>query len=112
MSFVKKPNQHHHHQRRRKVNPNELFVGNLSFFCKEEHLFEKFSSTAAMLHGLEPGVVLERFDTYVSAVRIIYSDGQPHRSLMFGFVTMVDLEDAHLILQQLQGVMFMGRRLK
>ncbi len=104
--FAKKSNQ-----KRRKNNPNELFVGNLSYFCEEQNLYDLFSNTIALrdaAQGQDPLLLTN----YVSAVRIIYSEGQPQRSLMFGFVTLNNLNDAQYAVEQLQSKMFMGRKLK
>ncbi len=104
--FAKKSNQ-----KRRKNNPNELFVGNLSYFCGEQNLYDLFSNIIAMrdtAQGQDPSLLMN----YVSAVRIIYSEGQPQRSLMFGFVTLNNLNDAQYAVGQLQNKMFMGRKLK
>lgn len=99
-------------QKRRKNNPNELFVGNLSYFCEEQNLYDLFSNTIAAREMNNGQQDLQLLMNYVSAVRIIYSDGQPHRSLMFGFVTLNNLNDANYAVEQLQGKMFMGRKLK
>ena len=74
--------------------PNELFVGNLSYFCEEKDLFELF-------------------DQYgnVEDVRIIKNDSGT-RSLMFGFVTMASVYEAREMEKLLNNHLFMGRRLR
>lgn len=74
--------------------PNELFIGNLSYFCEEKDLFELF-------------------DQYgnVEDVRIIKNDTGT-RSLMFGFVTMSSVHEAREMEKLLNGHMFMGRRIR
>jgi RNA recognition motif-containing protein len=86
-------------------------VGNLSYFCEEQHLYDLFSNIIATceMHTTEDPPQLM---SHVSAVRIIYSDGQPQRSLMFGFVTTHNINDATYAAQKLQGSMFMGRKIK
>ncbi len=72
----------------------EIFVGDLSFFCHENDIFQLFSQC---------GQVIE--------VRIKKSEGNG-KSLMFGFVKMETLEVADVAIQNLNGIMFMGRVLK
>ncbi len=110
---AKPKNNNSSHSKRRKNNPNELFVGNLSYFCEEQDLYDLFSNilTQRQLEFGQPVEVAVLTNT-VSAVRIIYSDGQPRRSLMFGFVTLHSLKDANFCASRLQNVMFMGRKLK
>ncbi len=96
---------------RKKSNPNELFVGNLSYFCEEQNLYDLFSNALAT-RDIAQGQNPLRLMNYVSSVRIIYSEGQPQRSLMFGFATLNNFNDAQYIIQQLQNTMFMGRKLR
>ena len=72
----------------------EIFIGDLSFFCHENDIFQLFS---------QYGQVME--------VRIKKSEGNG-KSLMFGFVKMESLEAAGEVIRQLNGIMFMGRVLK
>ena len=72
----------------------EIFIGDLSFFCHENDIFQLFS---------QYGQVME--------VRIKKSEGNG-KSLMFGFVKMESLEAADEVIRQLNGIMFMGRLLK
>ena len=74
--------------------PNILFVGNLSFFCEESHLFDLFDQYA-----------------HVNGVRIVRNDNRT-RSLMFGFVTLSSVHEAKEMERVLNGSFFMGRRLK
>lgn len=80
-----------------KLNPSPestLFVGNLSFFCEERHLFELFDQYAHVHH-----------------VRIMRNDFRT-RSLMFGFVTLGSLHEANELERLLNGTFFMGRKLR
>ncbi len=72
----------------------EVFVGNLSFFCDEQHLFELFNNYAN-----------------VKEVRIVRNDSGT-RSLMFGFVKMATAQEAREMCKLLNGHLFMGRNLK
>ncbi len=74
---------------------NILFVGNLSFFCKEIDL-------------------LQLFDQYtrVTNARIVYDTYRTHRSLMFGFVTIETAHEAKEMARVLNTIFFMGRQLK
>jgi RNA recognition motif-containing protein len=71
-----------------------LFIGNLSFFCEECHLFDLFDEYA-----------------HVNGVRIVRNDNRT-RSLMFGFVTLSTVHEAKEMERMLNGSFFMGRRLK
>ncbi len=73
---------------------NDIFVGNLSFFCEENHLFDLF---------LEYGAVKN--------VRIIRNDNNT-RSLMFGFVTMSSPHEATEMARLLNNHLFMGRSMR
>ena len=73
--------------------PHELFVGNLSFFCEERHLFELFDQY-----------------TRVNGVRVMRNELRT-RSLMFGFVTLSCPHDANEMARVLNGTFFMGRRM-
>lgn len=79
---------------RRMRNPNELFVGDLSFFCQEQHLFDLFSPY---------GTVVE--------TRIKRSD-KGGRTLMYGFVRMETLKAALEAAKGLNGFMMMGREIR
>jgi RNA recognition motif-containing protein len=74
--------------------PNELFVGNLSYFCEEKDLYELF-------------------DQYgnVEDVRIIKNDSGS-RSLMFGFVTMASVHEAREMEKLLNNHLFLGRKIR
>ena len=73
---------------------NELFVGDLSYFCTEKDL--------ANLFGKYGGVL---------ATRIKRPDGSSpnSRSLMYGFVCMETLEGAYAAARSLHRSLFMGR---
>ncbi len=75
-------------------HPNEIFVGDLSFFCQESHLEQLFQKYCA-----------------VAEVRIKRSD-RGSRTLMYGFVRLVNMADAVKSVTELNGLMFMGRRLR
>jgi RNA recognition motif-containing protein len=74
--------------------PNELYVGNLSFFCSEDHLTELFSQYGG-----------------VKSTRIIRGRTRK-RSLSFGFVAMSTLQQATEAVTALDGHLFMGRNVK
>lgn len=79
---------------------NELFVGNLSYFCQENDLYQ-------FLDGY----------CHVSNVRIMRgvtnnSNGKPHRPLLFGFVTVATVQEAHEMSKLMTGMIFMGRKLR
>jgi hypothetical protein len=73
---------------------NELFVGDLSFFCTEAHLFELFSEFGN-----------------VEAVRIVRNDHKK-RTMGFGFVTMETPQIAREVAKILNNHLFMGRIMK
>lgn len=75
-------------------NPNELFVGDLSFFCTEQHLQELFSTYGP-----------------VSEARIKRSD-RGNRTLMYGFVRMEELKHALQAAAELNGKLYMGRAMR
>jgi RNA recognition motif-containing protein len=73
---------------------NVLFIGNLSFFCEERHLFELFNQ-------------------YGPVEKVVITHNVEHtKSLLFGFVTMSTVHAAHEILRLFDGHMFMGRNMK
>lgn len=72
----------------------EIFVGDLSFFCREQDLVHLFS----------------RFGPVERAI-IRYGENKK-RSLMFGFVRMESPEDALLAMQELNQFLFMGRYIR
>ncbi len=75
-------------------NYSEIFVGNLSFFCEESHVYELFNAYGN-----------------VEEVRIVRNDSNT-RSLMFGFATMSSPAEAREMCKLLNGHLFMGRNLK
>ncbi len=75
-------------------NPNELFVGDLSYFCGEEQLYDLFGQFGGILD-----------------VRIKRSDAKG-KTLMYGFVKMESLKSALLAAKELNGTLFMGRALR
>ena len=72
----------------------ELFVGDLSYFCTEDHLRELFGKFG-----------------HVAEARIRRSERGGH-SLMHGFIKMTSLDDAQRSAQALDNNMYMGRRLR
>ncbi len=75
-------------------NNYEIFVGDLSFFCKEMDLYELFCPYGQVLKP-----------------RIRRSD-KDGRTLMYGFVEMPVLEDAEKAVRALQGSRFQGRDIR
>ena len=72
----------------------EIFVGDLSFFCRDHHLVDLFS----------------RFGP-VERARIRLGENKRH-SLMFGFIRMKFPEHAALASQELNNYLFMGRTMR
>ena len=83
-----------HNKANNKSSPNEIFVGDLSFFCTEDHILQLFGQ-----FGL------------IENVRIIRG-GHRKRSLTFGFVTMSSVQEARHIVNLFNNHMFMGRKMK
>ncbi len=77
-----------------RINSNELYVGDLSFFCEEHHLVELFSQFG-----------------YVENCRIL-RNGDRTRSLLFGFIVMSTIDQAALAASALHNNVFMGRLMK
>ncbi len=73
---------------------NILFVGNLSFFCEDKHLYDLFNQYAHVEH-----------------VRILQNSNKT-KSLMYGFVTVYSEEEATELVHLFDEHLFMGRRLK
>lgn len=74
--------------------PNVVFVGNLSYFCEESHLYDLFDQYGHVQH-----------------VRIVRNDSNT-RSLMFGFVTVGSPHEAREMERLLNNHLFMGRRMR
>lgn len=74
--------------------PHEVFVGNLSFFCRESDLYALFSQYADVCN-----------------VRIT-RNAHTQRSLLFGFVALSDRETAREMARLLDGHLFLGRRMR
>ncbi len=74
--------------------PNEIFVGNLSFFCTERDLFDLFFP-----YG------------HVTNVRITRNDHK-NRSLMFGFIAFASAQEAREMVKVFDRHLFMGRCLR
>jgi RNA recognition motif-containing protein len=75
-------------------HPNEVFVGNLSYFCDEYHLYSLFNQYA-----------------HVTNVRIVRTDNHS-RSLLFGFVAFRSAVEAKEITRLFDRNIFMGRKMK
>jgi RNA recognition motif-containing protein len=73
---------------------NEVFVGNLSYFCEEHDLFDLFDGFAEVTH-----------------VRIVRNP-ENNRTLMFGFVTLSTVHEAKEMAKLLHGQLFMARKLR
>ncbi len=74
--------------------PTEIFIGDLSYFCTETHLFELFSQYGN-----------------VQSVRIVRSQKKT-RSLNFGFVCLETVHQAQEVSKLLNNHLFMGRNIK
>lgn len=74
--------------------PNEVFVGDLSFFCREQDLVDFFS-----LYGR------------VVTCHVVLNDNRT-RSLMYGFVTMSNEQEAIAAASKINNQLFMGRTIK
>ncbi len=74
---------------------NEVFVGNLSYFCEEDHLFVLFSE----------------YFYNVANVRIMRNHDRT-RSLMYGFVATTSPLEAVEMIRLLNGHLFMGRNIR
>lgn len=73
----------------------ELFVGDLSFFCRAHHLEDLFN----------------QYGTVLSA-RIQLSEKKSRHSLMYGFVKMESADQAKNAITALNGILFMGRTMR
>ena len=93
-------------------NPNELFVGNLSFFCDEQDLYSLVAHALFGPNSTLSSIPPEYFINRIGSIRIIRSEKDPTRSLLFGFVSMVNHADCYTVVKRLHGTLFMGRRLK
>ncbi len=93
-------------------NPNELFVGNLSFFCDEQDLYHLISSTLLASNPAFAYLLPDELINRIDSIRIIRSANDVTKSLHFGFVTLVNHEDCCTVVKRLNGTMYMGRRLK
>lgn len=71
-----------------------LFIGNLCYFCEEQHLWELFSEYGC-----------------VEAVRVV-QNVEKTKSLMYGFITMSSNQEAAQMVDLLDGHLFMGRKIK
>ena len=72
----------------------ELFVGNLSFFCKEQHLCDLFNAYAT-----------------VTNAHVVRGDDKV-RSLLYGFVSVSCLQEWKEMQLLLNGHLFMGRNMR
>lgn len=76
-----------------------LFVGDLSYFCTEEHLKRLFAPYGATVNG-------------VPTVSAEIKRGKYGDSLMHGFVYLSSVEAADLAIQDLNNKKFMGRYMR
>ncbi len=76
------------------LSGNILFVGNLSYFCESEHLYELFRQYGDLVH-----------------IEVVKNRKQS-KSLMYGFATMETQAAAENIVDLLDGILFMGRKLR
>ena len=81
-------------ERRRDDNPNKLFVGNLTWGCNDEALYELFSGFGKVV---DAKVVLDR---------------ESGRSRGFGFVTMETWSEVNSAIENLDGSDYEGRQLR
>ena len=72
----------------------ELYVGNLSYFCEEHHLWDLFGR----IGNVDRCHIIRNYDRT--------------RSLSYGFVCMTTVEEALFAIKVLNDQMFMGRALK
>ncbi len=73
---------------------NILFIGNLSYFCESKHLYELFSQYGDPVH-----------------IEVVKNRKQ-NKSLMYGFATMETKAAAENMVDLIDGLLFMGRKLK
>ncbi len=74
--------------------PNEVFVGNLSYFCEEVHLYDLFSQYSN-----------------VTNVRIVRTEDRS-RSLLFGFVALKNPCEMELVSEIFNNHLHMGRQMR
>ncbi len=74
--------------------PNVIFIGDLSFFCREQHLIELFSQYGRVVK-----------------CSIVLNDAHT-KSLMYGFVTMATHPEAATVASRFNNQLFMGRTMK
>ncbi len=94
-------NPHHNQslsQQSSVIMKNEVFVGNLSYFCDESDLYNLFNSYADV--------------TYCRVMRNANNIDRQNRSLLFGFVTLSSVHEAKEMSKLLTGMLFMGRLLR
>lgn len=82
------------HNRDSRDVSREIFVGDLSFFCRDHHLVQLFGR-----YGV------------VEKARVRMSDNKKN-SLMFAFIRMKTAEAATIAAEALNGFLFMGRTLR
>jgi hypothetical protein len=88
ISINSAPRKHHF------IPSHSLFVGDLSYFCREEDLVQLFSAR------------------YGSIIAINLCRGQNQEPLLYGFIELENEEIRDLALQEMNGVEFMGRNLR
>ncbi len=73
----------------------ELFVGNLSYFCEERHLYDLFNTYSNVLDA-----------------RIMRGGDDNKRSLIYGFVTLSSLYELEEMSKLLNNHLLLGRRMR
>ncbi len=73
----------------------ELFVGNLSYFCEEHHLYDLFNTYANVVDA-----------------RIMRGGDDNKRSLLYGFVTLSSLYELEEMSKLLNNHLLLGRRMR
>lgn len=76
-----------------KTTAGTVFVGNLSFFCDENHLRILFSNYGVL-----------------NNVEVVRS--RNGNSLLYGFIDFLEPSDGERAVQLLHGMLFMGRRMR
>ncbi len=84
----------HHRSRQTLTDVPGIFIGNLSYFCEDQHLQQLCAQ-----YG------------HVERVRVCRSDDQI-KPLQYGFATMSTRAEAEKVVNALQGQLFMGRKLR
>lgn len=76
-------------------DPLEIFVGNLSYFCEENDLYELFNSYST-----------------VTNVRVMRANPEQRRPLLYGFIMLTSRPEVEEMCRLFNGHLFMGRHLR